>query len=279
MPVTISRGGQVPSGGWWGRDGIMFALGGTGIVRVSPEDGTLTTLIPVDNAVGRADSPQMLPGGRTVLYTLLDEGAFYDNRWDSARIVVQSLDGGAAEDAHRRRERREVRADRAHRLCAPGYVARRPVRSRDAQRHRRSRARHRRRAALGRRGEWGGTVCVLGHRLDGLRARTDIRAGGGLHLRPSGRRHGTAAATRFVSIPARIPGRLAGRLRLERWQGVVRLNLQPVRHGCCRRESPSGATTATRSGPTTASTWRFNRTGRGLLPCSGRRSAAAAPSA
>ena len=94
MPVTISRGGQVPSGGWWGRDGIMFALGGIGIVRVSPEGGTLTTLIPVDNAVGRADSPQMLPDGRTVLYTLLDEGAFYDNRWESARIVVQSLDGG-----------------------------------------------------------------------------------------------------------------------------------------------------------------------------------------
>ena len=29
-----------------------------------------------------------------MLYTLLDEGAFYDNRWDSARIVVQSIDGG-----------------------------------------------------------------------------------------------------------------------------------------------------------------------------------------
>ena len=94
VPITISRGGQVPSGGWWGPGGIMFALGGIGIVRVSPEDGTLTTLIPVDNAVGRADSPQMLPDGRTVLYTLLDEGAFYDNRWDSARIVAQSLDGG-----------------------------------------------------------------------------------------------------------------------------------------------------------------------------------------
>jgi hypothetical protein len=63
-------------------------------VRLSPEAGKPTTIIPVDISVGRPDGPQMLPGGRTVLYTLLDEGAFYDNRWDSARIVVQSLDGG-----------------------------------------------------------------------------------------------------------------------------------------------------------------------------------------
>jgi hypothetical protein len=41
----------------------------------------------------------------------------------------------------------------------------------------------------------------------------------------------------------------------------------------------SAATTATRSGRATANTWRFNRTGRGLPPCSGRRSAAGARSA
>ena len=86
----------MPTGGWWDRDGILFALGGTGIVRVSPEGGTLTTSSSPSTTPSVVPTrPQMLPGGRTVLYTLLDEGAFYDNRWDSARIVVQSLDGGA----------------------------------------------------------------------------------------------------------------------------------------------------------------------------------------
>jgi eukaryotic-like serine/threonine-protein kinase len=93
VPVTIPRGSQVSSGGWWDRDGIMIAAAGS-IVRVSPQDGKSTVVIAANRVVGRPDSPQMLPGGRTVLYTLLDEGAFYDNRWDSARIVVQSIDGG-----------------------------------------------------------------------------------------------------------------------------------------------------------------------------------------
>ena len=94
VPVTISPGGTVERGGSWDRDGIMFALARGGIVRVSPDDGKSTVLIAGTSVVGRPDSPHMLPGGRTVLYTLLDEGAFYDNRWDSARIVVQSIDGG-----------------------------------------------------------------------------------------------------------------------------------------------------------------------------------------
>jgi eukaryotic-like serine/threonine-protein kinase len=94
VPVTISRGGQVPRGGSWDRDGITFVRAGSGIVRISPDDGKSTVVIPDNTVVGRRDSPQILPGGRTVLYTLLDEGAFYDNRWDSARIVVQSIDGG-----------------------------------------------------------------------------------------------------------------------------------------------------------------------------------------
>ncbi len=94
VPVPISRGGQAPSDGSWDRDGIMFALAGSGIVRVSPDDGKSTVVIAANSFAGRPDSPRMLPGGRAVLYTLLDEGAFNDSRWDSARIVVQSIDGG-----------------------------------------------------------------------------------------------------------------------------------------------------------------------------------------
>ena len=138
-----------------------------------PTTASSPLVIPVDNAVGRADSPQMLPGGRTVLYTLLDEGAFYDNRWDSARIVVQSLDGGepktlieGGSDARYVPTGHIVYALRGTLLAVPFDLATLSVTGG-------SRARHRRRAALDRRGEWGGTVCVLGYGLDGLRARTD----------------------------------------------------------------------------------------------------------
>ena len=121
-----------------------------------------------------------------------------------------------AEDARRGRERRAVRADRPHRVCAPGHVARGAVRPRDAQRHRRLGARHRGGAAFDRPGEWGGTLRVLGLGLDGLRARTRIRAGDRRHLRPPGRCPGAAASTGGVSIPPSLSRRLASHLRLAR---------------------------------------------------------------
>ena len=43
------------------------------------------------NAGERAHGPQLLPGGRAVLFTLAQAG----EGWDDAQIVVQSLDGGA----------------------------------------------------------------------------------------------------------------------------------------------------------------------------------------
>ncbi len=106
---------------------------------------------------GVPDSPQMLPDGRTVLYTLLDEGAFYDNRWDSARIVVQSIDGGepktlieGGSDARYVPTGHIVYALRGTLLAVPFDLATLSVTGG-------SRARHRRRAALDRPGEWGGT--------------------------------------------------------------------------------------------------------------------------
>ena len=132
VPVTISRGGQVPSGGWWGRDGIMFALGGIGIVRVSPDDGKPTTRHP--HRQRRRSCRQSADAARR------PHGAVHAAR--RRCLLRQPLGKRAhrrpvarrrrAEDAHRGRERRQVCADRAHRVCAPGYAPRRPVRSRDA---------------------------------------------------------------------------------------------------------------------------------------------------
>ena len=94
MPVEIYRGTQVPSGMWWDDKGILFSQWGTGILRVSPSGGKPSVVVAIDAATGRADSPQVLPDGRTLLYTLIDQSGLEDSRWDTARIVVQSLAGG-----------------------------------------------------------------------------------------------------------------------------------------------------------------------------------------
>ena len=86
-PATIARAGP-PFGMSWGEDGIVFGGGPDGILRVSPKGGAPEQLVSVD-ADQLAHGPQILPGGKSVLFTLAtgtDAG-----RWDAAQIVVQSL--------------------------------------------------------------------------------------------------------------------------------------------------------------------------------------------
>jgi serine/threonine-protein kinase len=94
VAVDLYRGGVVPPRTTWDDKGIIFSQWGTGIVRVSPESGKPSVVVAIDGAAGRPDSPQVLPDGRTILYTLLDEDGLDDSRWDSARIIVQPLAGG-----------------------------------------------------------------------------------------------------------------------------------------------------------------------------------------
>lgn len=79
-----------PYGASWGSDDtIVFGEGGGGVVRVSASGGTPEVLIAVDANKGEhAHGPQILPDGRTVLFTLGHRS------WDDAQIVVQSLDSG-----------------------------------------------------------------------------------------------------------------------------------------------------------------------------------------
>ena len=150
VPVTISRGGQVPSGGSWGRDGIVFAVAGSGIVRVSPEDGKPTVVIAIDSAVGRA--------GQSAYAARRPHRAVHAAR--RGGLLRQPLGQRAhrrpvarrrrAEDAHRRRERRAG-------TCRPGTSCMRSgarcSRCRSISRRSASPAvgaRHRRRAALDR---------------------------------------------------------------------------------------------------------------------------------
>ena len=130
----------------WGRDGILVGTtAGGGVIRVSPNGGPAERIVTVaaDESVHH---PQMLPDGRTLLFTLAKGTG--DDRWDKAAIVAQSLadnsrrvliDGGA--DARYieswasgvRRQRNDVRSalrsenahgswngDAGHRRHSPG---------------------------------------------------------------------------------------------------------------------------------------------------------------
>ncbi len=80
-----------PFGMSWGADGILVGQGGRGVLRVSPNGGTPEVVVKT-NADEFAHGPQMLPGGKAILFTLAK--GILNDRWDKARIVVQSLASG-----------------------------------------------------------------------------------------------------------------------------------------------------------------------------------------
>ena len=69
----------------------MFGRGPDGISRVSMNGGVAEQLVNL-RAGEAADSPQVLPGGDAVLFTLAASGG--TDRWNRAQIVVQSLKSG-----------------------------------------------------------------------------------------------------------------------------------------------------------------------------------------
>jgi Tol biopolymer transport system component len=78
-----------PNGVTWLADNtLLIGHGPEGILRVSADGGTLARIIAVDKGQ-RAHRPQLLPDGRTVLFTLATTA-----NWDEAQIVIQSLDDG-----------------------------------------------------------------------------------------------------------------------------------------------------------------------------------------
>jgi serine/threonine-protein kinase len=84
-------------GASWTSDGtILFGRGPDGIWQVSAGGGQPSQRITVDAKKEIAFGPQMLPGGKAVLFTLASQqvGASNQALWDNAEIVVQSLDSG-----------------------------------------------------------------------------------------------------------------------------------------------------------------------------------------
>jgi serine/threonine-protein kinase len=70
---------------WSDDDAILYGAGATGIYRVSAKGGQPTLIVP--NPGGTAYGPQLLPDGRSVLFTLKRD----ISSWDDADLVVESL--------------------------------------------------------------------------------------------------------------------------------------------------------------------------------------------
>jgi serine/threonine-protein kinase len=89
--VSTLVAAEPPYGMGWGRNGIVFGQGAKGIARATSHSDTAEVLVRVNDGE-EAHGPQVLPGGRHVMFTLASGTA--SDRWDRARIVVQSLSSG-----------------------------------------------------------------------------------------------------------------------------------------------------------------------------------------
>jgi Tol biopolymer transport system component len=90
-PITIAPA-RGPLGATWSTGNeIVFGQGPLGIFSVSADGGTPRVLAAPDPAKGERSfhGPQMLPDGRTMMFTLLEAG----HNWNDAKIVVQPVAG------------------------------------------------------------------------------------------------------------------------------------------------------------------------------------------
>ena len=93
--IPISGGAPMPicpvgsaQGVNWESDGILFVEPGKGIIRVDANTGASSMLVAVDGTE-EFQGPQTLPDGHHLLFTVATGSG--PDRWDKARIVVQSL--------------------------------------------------------------------------------------------------------------------------------------------------------------------------------------------
>jgi serine/threonine-protein kinase len=95
MPVTLCPTAPAPFGLDWSEGGIVYVEPGTGIMRVSENGGTPETLVRLGESEELVQSPQLLPDGDTLLFTLAPRLVSSTSPvWDTAQIVAQSLKTG-----------------------------------------------------------------------------------------------------------------------------------------------------------------------------------------
>jgi serine/threonine-protein kinase len=78
---------------WTSDDTILYGQGPGGIWRVPATGGKPENIVKLDGGQS-AYGPQLLPGGRALLFTLSQGTQPWDKGWDNAQIVVHSLDTG-----------------------------------------------------------------------------------------------------------------------------------------------------------------------------------------
>jgi serine/threonine-protein kinase len=88
-PVLVAQFNTPGTGATWAADGTIIVATASGLVRVSADGGEPTVLTRPDHARGEANhrSPELLPGGQAVLYTV---GALTGGL-DAASIAVLDL--------------------------------------------------------------------------------------------------------------------------------------------------------------------------------------------
>jgi serine/threonine-protein kinase len=86
-PVVLCPAGPPLGANWTVQNTILYGQGAAGIWRVSGDGGKPENLVKVE-AGQIASSPQILPGGRAIVFTLTRKDL------DPAQIVVHSLDTG-----------------------------------------------------------------------------------------------------------------------------------------------------------------------------------------
>jgi hypothetical protein len=89
-PVAVCRADNV-FGMTWDQSGIVIGQGAKGIIRCPANGGGAPQQLASVEAGEEADGPQILPGGNTLLFTIA-KTAEGPSRWDTARVVVQSLE-------------------------------------------------------------------------------------------------------------------------------------------------------------------------------------------
>ncbi|MEO6212060.1 MAG: protein kinase [Vicinamibacterales bacterium] len=92
--VTICQIGGAPSSMAWAGDYILFSQFGPSIMRVTAHGGQPEVLVALKNSGEVVYGPQLLPGGGTLLFTIVNRTNAAIDRWTEAQIVVQSLDTG-----------------------------------------------------------------------------------------------------------------------------------------------------------------------------------------
>ena len=89
-PVEVCHADNV-FGMTWDNSGIVIGQGAKGIIRCPANGRGAPQQLASVEAGEEADGPQILPGGNTLLFTIA-KTAEGPSRWDTARVVVQSLE-------------------------------------------------------------------------------------------------------------------------------------------------------------------------------------------